>query len=631
VTLCGLVCLGYGFWGSELILKSSNAVHQDAFPLLKLANNFNLIIHNTNAAIMQAIDGDEDFASTVEEESNSFKKLLDEMGSLGKNLDSLKLIREHYQDYVKAGLHFGHLSLAEKDSPHDLLKVAMMRKSLVKKIGSFQEAKEVLFQNSLTKISQKTTNFQRLLFSSFLLLAAMMIILILMIKSILSSIQELKNHALALSEGDLKSKVKKNRNDELGVLQSTLEIMRRYLWEHINLLDKKVNERTLELENSQKELLISKDQALAASEAKSSFLANMSHEIRTPLNSILGFSQLIRESPQELPKTIDSQLQNIESAGILLKDVIGNLLDLSKIEHGKLATEIKPLNIHNLILGVFNMIQGLAKEKEVLCTYHIDEDMPKWILSDGTLLNQVCMNLMSNAIKFTDAGKNIKLRLRPEEEDFEILVEDEGLGMNDEQLQRVFTPFEQADNSTRRKFGGTGLGLPISKSICELLGGELQASSSPGRGSTFFARMPLTLAKPTEIPTENSSFRDDLTIVVVDDNSMNLTLMKGILKKLSKNVLTFSSGKDALHHLKDQKPDLLLLDFHMPEMNGLEVYQGIPNHRRPITFMVSADVLKETVDECQAVGIEEYITKPLDLKQLKEALAKWFPLEEGSP
>lgn len=369
------------------------------------------------------------------------------------------------------------------------------------------------------------------------------------------------------------------------------------------------------------------DELQTITENKTWFLANMSHEIRTPLNAIIGFSRLIRDSEENVPQVIGEYLEHIDTAGQLLTDIIGNTLDLSKIESGKMEVEMIDLDLHEFIKKIYHTQQSLAISKQLDYTYQLDPNVPQWIKGDRTLLNQIVVNLIGNAMKFTEPGKKLSLSLKNDHHYFLIEVKDEGIGMTKEQLAKVFQPFEQADASTRRQFGGTGLGLTITKKIIELLNGELLVESKSGEGSKFTIRLPLIHGEEKVVKPIEKNYRKDLSAIVVDDNPINLTLMKSVMRNLNVTCQTCVSGQDFLEQVDDIKPDFILLDLHMPHMDGFEVLERMPTELIPITFILSADVIKESKEACKKMGVSTFLSKPLDMDQLIDVLSYHFPAE----
>lgn len=385
-------------------------------------------------------------------------------------------------------------------------------------------------------------------------------------------------------------------------------------------LEQLVEERTLELHHAL-------NSAEKANEAKTYFLANMSHEIRTPLNAIIGFNRIIRDTEKQSDSSITEYLNHIDVSAQHLKEIVGNILDLSKIEEGRMTPDFTNLDIHALFKGIYHTNKSRAAENKLDFTFSISKEVPQWILSDRTFLNQILMNLVSNAIKFTGEGKSIQMNLQMKEGKLLFLVEDTGIGLDEEQLQRVFLPFEQADNSTRRDFGGTGLGLAITKKLCETLGGSLNAKSVKGKGSCFTALVPITEGKKQNLEITSHSFRKDISILAVDDNKINLKLLGTVLSSMGLNHKLYSDPQEAMVGIMDHHPDLLLLDLHMPGMNGFELYEAIPKSSRPVSFLLSADAFENVKQKSRELGIEDFISKPLDLDEFKLALARYFPVQ----
>jgi CheY-like chemotaxis protein len=286
------------------------------------------------------------------------------------------------------------------------------------------------------------------------------------------------------------------------------------------------------------------------------------------------------------------------------------------------------LDILALFKGIYHVNKVKAQDKKIKFSYHIESNVSQWVLSDRQLLNQIIINLVSNAIKFTDAEKSVTMSLGQKGSDILISVADEGIGMNEEQASRVFSPFEQADNSIRREFGGTGLGLSIVKKICDLMKGSIEVDSQLGKGSEFRVQIPIVKTGAKEINESHHQFKNNINVMVVDDNPINQKLMKSVLRVVGLKYCGYSSGREALDNLSSDKPDLILLDLHMPDMDGLDVLNAmkkLPELEKPLVFMVSADVFQETVKACKKAGALEFLSKPIDLKELKGFLSKYFP------
>ena len=433
----------------------------------------------------------------------------------------------------------------------------------------------------------------------------------------------------------------KNKTDHDLELNRQLENANTELGKHKYKLELLVNERTEQLEANiallkviQEDMKHAKEEAEKANEAKSQFLANMSHEIRSPLNAILGFSQIMSMSVKEtnLTDEFKQYLDNIKLSGENLLELINNILDLSKIEAGKIHLSFETINIKQLFKGIFQINKGKAEEKEIHFSYEVDHKVPEFIEGDRTKINQILMNLTTNAIKFTPSGKSVHMKVSRQNDLLVFQLADTGVGIAADRIHYIFDPFEQADNSITRKFGGTGLGLTITKKMTELLHGEIEVESVEGVGSTFTVRLPLVnpiaAVKPApEASFENLRFARNLTVIVVEDNEINQQLLKILLKQLGIRAIQAYNGREGIKLVTEHKPDMIIMDIHMPVMDGMEAIRKIREVKAfdqiPI-ICLTADAFTNQQKKAITLGANDYLTKPIELGKLTEVFAKYF-------
>jgi len=406
-------------------------------------------------------------------------------------------------------------------------------------------------------------------------------------------------------------------------------------------LEAAVERRTIELRNEiferrmiEQELEKSKTLAETASSAKTSFLANMSHEIRSPLNAILGFSQILKGMSVKEGLSDKSQhfLDNIEMSSKSLSAIINDILDLSKIESGKLELDTDDYELEQIIKNVYHLNKSAAAEKELFFSYKIDDALPTYLHGDRTKVMQVLMNLVSNAIKFTPAGKEVKIEAQKESDLLVLTVSDQGIGIDTHRINQIFEPFEQEDTSITRKFGGSGLGLAISKSILDLMGGTISAESEKFKGSTFSISIPLIVGTHTTRHSssitqfEDVNFGENYKVVLVEDNLLNQDLVESLMEQIGVELIIADNGMEGIAQIKKHRPNAVLMDMHMPVMDGLETIRRIKSDitidEIPI-IAYSADAFAETQKKAFDIGVVDYLTKPLDLSKLITTLLRF--------
>ncbi|MBS0446098.1 MAG: response regulator [Proteobacteria bacterium] len=389
-----------------------------------------------------------------------------------------------------------------------------------------------------------------------------------------------------------------------------------------------LDERGRSLEELAENLSRARQEAEAASRAKSVFLANMSHEIRTPFHGLLGMMSLLKDT--QLTAQQKGYLNTARDSAHHLLEILNDILDISKLESGKLQVAPEAVDLMQLLSQVEALMRVQAQAKGLALQMLVAPDVPRWVRADPTRVKQILFNLLSNAVKFSSHGA-VRLAVSGGGHELRFAVADTGSGMDEETKGRLFQRFVQGDETTSRRHGGTGLGLEISRNLARLMGGDITVESSPGRGSTFTATLSLPPATPpaeppaVALPADGEPARR-LRVLVAEDHPVNRAYMEAVLDKLGHDAVFSEDGAGAVEAASRQDFDIVLMDLHMPVMDGFTAARAIralpPPHGKVPIIALTADAFQESRDLAREVGMDGFLTKPAHLPQLHAALQR---------